>query len=95
MAGSVQTKSSAVTAGVQIMPTARAGYLHLCQITAAAAAATLVVYDNASSASGQVYEISAPVGQTIWYDWGGALQIQNGLWIVVTGTGATARLSWE
>jgi hypothetical protein len=101
MAGSqVQTASSGVTAGVQIIPNlpsgGRAGYLHLVQVAAlGAATATITVYDSISSATNQIFELTVPTTWTDRYDFGGGLAFTKGLWIVVAGTGAVGRISWE
>jgi hypothetical protein len=96
----VQTASSGVTAGVQLIPNlpsgGRAGYLHLAQLSAGAAAnATLTVYDSVNGTTNQIYELAVPQTWSNMYDFLGGLAFKNGLYVVVAGTGATARLTWE
>lgn len=55
-------------------------------ITAAAAAGTLVVYDNASAASGNIVAtISVPVNTTQWVDFSIPVMCNNGITFVTTG----------
>lgn len=99
-ASQVQTASSGVTAGAQIIPNlpagGRGGLLHLVQVAAlGASTGTIVVYDAVNSTTNQIYELTVPTTWSDRYDFGGGLAFKNGLYIVVTGTGAVARLSWE
>ena len=99
-ASQVQTASVGVTAGQQIIPNlpaaGRAGYVHLIQVAAlGAATATITVYDSINSATNQIFELTVPTTWTDRYDWTGSLAFKNGLYVVVAGTGALGRVSWE
>lgn len=77
------------------MATAGKGVLQTVNLVAAAANATLVVYDNAAAASGTVLaRVSAPANWSISLPIGN-LPYVNGLWCVLTGAGATAAVYFE
>lgn len=84
-----------VSATGQAMPVASRGNLNTVNLIAAAAAATAVIYDNASSATGTpIARVSAPAG------WSISLVPQNvpfynGLWVVLTGAGAICEVFYE
>ncbi len=89
-----------VTAGQQIIPNlpaaGRAGYVHLIQVAAlGAATANITVYDSINSATNQIFELTVPTTWTDRYDWTGSVAFKNGLYVVVAGTGALGRVSWE
>jgi hypothetical protein len=99
-ASQVQTVSTGVTAGVQLIPNlpagGRTGYLHLVQISAlGVATATITLYDSTNSTTNPIYEMSAVSGWSNAYDFLGGLAFKNGVYAVVAGTGGVGRITFE
>ncbi len=84
---------SAVTTGVQLIN--RAGGLHVVSITAAAAAASIRVFNNTSATGNPIAIVSAPANTTWYVDFDGLPFGALGLFVVVTGAGAEAILTAE
>jgi len=80
-----QIAYTAATAGVQLVN--RRGALHRVVLTAAAASATVTLYDNTSATGNPFMTIAAVAGTSAWPDGGGA-EFLIGLFVVVTGAGA-------
>jgi hypothetical protein len=92
--------SIAVTTGQQILANPRSGYLHLVAVSAqGASTATITAYDSAQTSgapSGTVLaSILVPTTWTDRFDFGGAIQFNKGLYVVVAGTGAIGQITYE
>ncbi len=87
------TGSIAVTAGTQSVT--GPGVLLLSQLTAAAATATVTVYDGTSTAGLQLSNLSAVANTSVNAAVEGGVVFNTGLYVVVTGVGGTAILSYR
>lgn len=75
---------------------AASGYLVSVLLTAGSAAATIVLYDNASAASGTVLATLKTSAANISVQWSPAQPIafQNGIYADITGASATAYVAY-
>ncbi len=87
-----QNAYTAATAGVQLVN--RAGGLHLVALTAAAAAATCAIYDNTFATGNPILALAVPANTSICPDSDG-FTFNVGLFVVVTGAGATLNIHFE
>lgn len=92
-----RTATSASLGGAQLIPpSARGGLLKWVMLHPGSVAASVTIYDNASAASGDILlnNFQAQVG---WSNSTPLLNIpfKNGLWAVVSGTGAGIQVGYE
>lgn len=87
----LQYNNTGVTAGVLLVPAGRA--IHTIIPSAGSAAAAFTMYDN-TSASGTPIVITQPANQSIPHDFDGWV-VENGLYVVVVGTGANLSVLFE
>ncbi|MEW5988983.1 MAG: hypothetical protein AB1791_20350 [Chloroflexota bacterium] len=75
----------------------RPGHLHaVCLAAAAGAAATLILYDNASAASGtRLLTLTAPAGESICFTPGVAWPFVNGVYADIGGASAEATILYS
>jgi hypothetical protein len=90
------TPSNRTSTGQLILGTVpRAGSLLGVHLAAGSATATATIYDNASTASGTILAVlSATAGLSDDLDVG-RIPFSNGLWVVLTGTGASLTAYYE
>lgn len=83
------TSSGLLTATTTVV-SSKPATLNSVHLTAAAATSTLIVYDNASAASGTVLAtLSAVANTTASLQFKFPVNDLNGLTVIITGTGAT------
>lgn len=96
------SKASAISSGVLSVGTTtvvdRKSYLNSCSLTGDGTnTATMTVYDNASAATGKIVSVIRinTAGITVHKEWNYPVRIDNGITVVVTGTGAQATLTYD
>lgn len=100
---STSSGSIAVTAGTQIVPNntndaqggaPASGVLVSAQVVAAGAAATMQIYDGTSTSGVLLVSLQAATNATQFANIAQGIAFVNGLFVVVTGTGAKGVLSY-
>jgi hypothetical protein len=89
-----------VTTGAQALVSPRAGLLHIVAVSAqGGATATITVYDSAQTngaPSGTILAtIQTPTTFSDHIDYDGKKPFQNGLYYVISGSGALGEVAWE
>ncbi len=92
-----QRANIGVSAGAQLIPGlasgGRSGRLHLVWLTPAAANSTAIITDGVTSGGVEIANVSAQAPWSNGTDFD--IEFQKGLWIVTTGVGCDALVTWE